>query len=88
MTALPPDPTNISQRRLTVSEMLASMETNDDEDPREDKPWPESEDCPTCDGRADGGASRTDGLGRHRFGCTTGGVRRLCLPASRQEPTP
>jgi hypothetical protein len=40
---------------------------------REDKPWPEEEDCTHCPGRQ-------GEAGPHKFGCAIGGARRIVMP--------
>lgn len=49
-------------------------EEDDDPNPRKDKAWPASEDCPSCDGRL-------GPEGWHRFRCASEGVRQATLPA-------
>ena len=50
-------------------------EDDSDPNPRQDKPWPEAEDCPGCDGRA--GPEYA-----HRFGCTVRGARQTKVPVT------
>lgn len=50
-------------------------EDETDPNPRQDKPWPEAEDCPGCDGRAGAGYP-------HRFGCSVHGARQIKVPVT------
>lgn len=50
-------------------------EADEDPNPRQNKPWPESEDCTGCDGRA--GAEYP-----HRFRCHARGVQQIRIPVT------
>lgn len=52
----------------TIAEIIGDEE----EDDRDDKPWPVEDDCPTCPGHKDG---------PHKFSCATGGAEQYRLPA-------
>lgn len=47
----------------------------EDPNPRPEKPWPASEDCPGCPGRA--GPEN-----QHKFGCAVHGARQLRVPVT------
>ena len=60
--------------RPRIAAIVGLLDEDDtDPNPRGDKSWPESEDCPGCDGRA--GPEHP-----HRFGCTVHGARQVRVP--------